>query len=154
MLTTRGKLYGGPNQSHFSFLLAFLKLLHLVCAYLHVWHHVHIVYSLYPSSLYEPFSFCHWNMPFRCLYWDTMSHNFWACSHEGVHFFPFKNGGGRGRWGGACILVFPLVPNVFPWGSPKFLSCPHKIFPIAPQLYRILFAQSSTPMYVNWKDRP
>jgi hypothetical protein len=51
-------------------------------------------------------------------------------------------------------LVFPLVPNVFPWGSSKFLSCPHKRFPIAPQFYRILFAQSSTPMYGNWKDRP
>jgi hypothetical protein len=52
------------NQSHFLFTWLFKVL--ASCAYLHVWHHVCIVYSLYPSSLYEPFFFCHWKMAFRC----------------------------------------------------------------------------------------
>jgi hypothetical protein len=36
------------------------------------------------------------------------------------------------------------VPKVFPNALPK-------MFPIAPQFYPLWFAQSSTPMYINFK---
>jgi hypothetical protein len=53
--------------------------------------------------------------------------------------------GGEGE--GVVFCFFPLFPMCSHGVPPKFLSCPQKIFPIAPQFYRILFAQSSTPMY-------
>jgi hypothetical protein len=60
----------------------------------------------------------------------------------------FSSGrGGRPRGKG----FFSLVPNVFSscsHGVPKFFS---KTFPIAPQIYPIWFAQSSTLMHINWK---
>jgi hypothetical protein len=65
---------------------------------------------------------------------------FWegsACAHEWSSFFVFEREGGI-----FCFLKnFPLFPN---W-------CVLIMFPIAPRFYLIWFAQSSTPMYINWK---
>jgi len=61
----------------------------------------------------------------------------------GVHFFFCWGGMGKG------IFVFSIVLNVFS-------SCSHgvskrfpKMFPIAPQIYPLWFAQSSTIMWIN-----
>ncbi len=67
----------------------------------------------------------------------------------GVQFFSLW-GGGRGEefffgwnfslfsWGSQMV---PQVPNLFP-----------KMFFKVSQIYPIWFCQSSTPMYINWKD--
>jgi hypothetical protein len=47
----------------------------------------------------------------------------------------------------------PLDLNVFPWGSPSSQVVPQDI-PIAPQIFPIQFAQSSTLMDINWKGWP
>jgi hypothetical protein len=44
------------------------------------------------------------------------------------------------QWFSSCSLEVPQVPELF-----------LKTFPIAPQIYPIWFAQSSTLMYINWK---
>jgi len=63
----------------------------------------------------------------------------------GAQFFSLKErGGGR---------TFQF-PNVFPSGSQSIsqvLNLFPKMFPIPTQFYPIWFAQSSTPMYINWK---
>jgi len=71
-----------------------------------------------------------------------------------VKFFSFLGeGGGEGVFFVflpcfRCVLImFPKdsqVPNVFPNPLPKIL-------PIAPHIYPIWFAQSSTLMYINRK---
>lgn len=65
-----------------------------------------------------------------------------TCTHERFNILLLE-----GEKRGHCYF-FPLVPNVF-------LSCSHevlKLFPntfaIAPQIYHIWFAQSSTPIYI------
>jgi hypothetical protein len=56
--------------------------------------------------------------------------------------------------GGGIFTFFPLFPSCslcVPMRFSDFPSCSPKTFPIAPQLYPIWFAQSSTLMYRNWK---
>jgi hypothetical protein len=63
-------------------------------------------------------------------------------------WFILGGGGGRGRGG----FFFPLVPNVFSSGAqrvPQVLELFLMTFPIAPHVYPICFAQSSTPMNIN-----
>jgi hypothetical protein len=61
---------------------------------------------------------------------------------------------GGGEEGGRRTF-FPPVPNVFSWCVqivPQVLKLFPMTFPIAPHVYPICFAQSSTLMNINWKD--
>jgi hypothetical protein len=64
---------------------------------------------------------------------------------------------GRRNMGGVWkrdFLGFFLVPNVFPSDSQRVPQVPKlffKLFPIAPPISPIWFAQSLTLMYINWK---
>jgi hypothetical protein len=73
---------------------------------------------------------------------------------QGV-WFILGGGGGRGRgvwgWGGEDFS-FPLVPSVFSSGAqkvPQVRKLFPMTFPIAPHVYPICFAQSSTLMNIN-----
>ncbi len=80
-----------------------------------------------------------------------------AHAKNGDYFFLFEGEGGEG-----FLILFSLVPNVFPNKFPK-CSQMHslevcqvpklfpKVFPKAIQFYPIWFAQSSTLMSINWK---
>jgi hypothetical protein len=54
----------------------------------------------------------------------------------------------RGRRGD-IIIIFSLVPNVFPSCSREVLKLFPTTFAIASEIYPIWFAQSSTLMYIN-----
>ncbi len=59
-----------------------------------------------------------------------------------------------GRRRGGIFTFFPLFPSCslcVPMRFPNFSSCSPKTIPLAPQLYPIWFAQSSTLIYINWK---
>jgi hypothetical protein len=74
-----------------------------------------------------------------CSPWEGL-----ACTCEWYSFFIFE-GCERG------IFFPPLfsqcVPIMFPWDSHQVL----KMFPITSRFYPVLFAQGSTPMYINWE---
>jgi len=74
----------------------------------------------------------------------------WKAQYRLMSSPVFFFGGG----GGGIFTFFPLFPSCslcVPMRFPNFPSCSPKTFPIAPQLYPIWFAQSSTLMYTNWK---
>ncbi len=102
----------------------------------------------YPSSSKKGISLgkkCWWTCLVRkisCSQWEC-----WECIHALSNYFLFEKAKGQKNFlffSLFSILCFYHVPKMFSNIFPK-------MFPIAPWFYPILFAQSSTPMYINWK---
>jgi hypothetical protein len=64
-------------------------------------------------------------------------------------FFFFLEGTGTGIF--ILFFVFPLFPSSTQRVPKMFAHAFPKMFPTAGGFYPIWFAQSSTPMYTNWK---